>query len=607
MLIITIAPYKPIDNLEHYATSYQIATDATGTVILNSVDKSTQYLNLYPCTLETPLTTSYWYRYKRHVRDNVTTEDIETAYSAWAEYKPVANTSDLVIYNEISIDKPLVIVDKKLLEDVSRTTLTINTSDFRCNNDNHEATHWVIEDGVGNLLYTSLYDTTNKLSLTIDKSIIEYDSKSYLKIYVIHRSTTGVESEAGLLKVNVNESNFEISSTLTRIIPYTTCRIKLKKIFDSLPLLTIKYEVISTQDDTVLISKEMTEETTTIDIVGELLEPDSDYYLDIYSIGLSGNVVIKRKMITTIASSNVIKDNNIIFKKTITLQSEVPLTNDYVDNNSTFEDYNGIIPLVRNNDNKLYKGSYDRNTESIVLDPIKIFKSASAVTGEENGDFYAKMLDNSYLLIDTYVNTTPTFFVYRYDSYNDTCVLLHSMPRGNETKTLGYNNSVIVRDNEILYIPYGTKSIIRYDVKNNNLDTKNNSIPITDTTKSLLLLEADNKRLLVVGGNTDQCLSYSLDDNTFANAYPLSPDFRSCDLKAVSLVNGDALIFRMFKRDTDTEHDKVMYYDNFNNKMSFILPDTVGGFYPSKVVSLINGEVLLFVKTETHVKQYKFA
>ena len=233
MLIITIAPYKPIDNLEHFATSYYIASDSSGTTILNSIENSTTYLNLYPCTLETPLNTSYWYRYKRHIRDNTTGEIIASPYSEWTEYKPVANTSDLVIYNEISIDKPLVIVDKKLMEDISRTTITINSSDFRCNNDNHESTHWIIEDAVGNLLYTSLYDTVNKLSLTINKSTIEYDSRSYLKIYVIHRSTTGVESEAGLLKVNVNESNFEINSTLSRIIPYTSCRIKLKKIFDT--------------------------------------------------------------------------------------------------------------------------------------------------------------------------------------------------------------------------------------------------------------------------------------------------------------------------------------------------------------------------------------
>jgi hypothetical protein len=112
---------------------------------------------------------------------------------------------------------------------------------------------------------------------------------------------------------------------------------------------------------------------------------------------------------------------------------------------------------------------------------------------------------------------------------------------------------------------------------------------------------------LIIGGDIDQCIVFTPDTKLYNNAFPLHNDFRNRSLKTISLINGDALIFRINKRDTDTEYDNVIYYDNFNNKMSYIKPDTIGGFYPSSITSLINGEVIMELVTETHIMQYKFA
>lgn len=607
MLIITLSQYKPVDNLQHYATSYFIASDPSGANILDQVVKSTEYINQYPSNLQTPLSTPYYYSYIRHIRDNTSGEDIETTRSAWIEYKPVANTSNLVLYNEIVIDKPLIILNKEDIEDTSKTNIVIKTTDFRCSNDNHDSTHWVILDSIGNIVFESLYDKVNKTSITISKNDIDYNSRSYLKVHVIHRSSVGVESDVGIVKLNVNESNFEISSSLNRIIPYTTCRIKLNKIFQELPLLTIRYELLSTKEDIPILKRELANETTHIDIIGEVLEPDSSYYLDIYSIGLSGSIVTKRKIIKTVESSNVDRAYNVSFRKEIKILSSKPLTNDYVSNITTYEDYNGLVPLVKNNDNKIYKGKYDRNLEVLAIDPVSYFRSASLVSSSENDDLYTRMLDNSLLLVDTYVNTIPTFFVYRYDSYNDTCILLHSMSKGGESKTVGYNNNVIIKDNKLYYIPYGTKQIKRYDIKNNILDVIDSNIPIQDVSKGLVLLEINNNRFLIVGGELDQCLVFNAETKFYNNAFPLDSDFRNCRLKSISLINGDALIFRTEFRESDEDKDNVMYYDNFNNKMTYIKPDTIGGFYPTGICSLINGEVLLDFLSETHIMQYKFA
>lgn len=607
MLIITLSPYKPVDNLEHYATSYYIASDPTGVNILDQVVKSREYVNQFPSNLQTPLTVPYYYSYVRHIRDNTTGEDVEYPRSGWKEYKPVANTSNLILYKDIVIDKPLIILNKEAIEDSNNPIITIKTSDFRCNNDNHESTHWIILDGLNNVVFESLYDTLNKTSISIPKVDIDYSSRSYLKVHVIHRSTVGVESDVGIVKLNVNESNFEIGSSLNRIIPYTTCRIKLKKIFPDLPLLTIRYELLSTQNDVLILKRELPNETTSIDIIGEVLEPDSSYYLDIYSIGLSGSIVTKRKLIRTVVSSNIDKTFNINFNKEIKLINTKPLTNEYVFNTTTYEDYNGIVPLVKNNDNKIFKGKYDRTIDSLVIDVLNNFRSASLVSSTENNDLYTRMLDNSLLIVDTYVNTIPTFFIYRYDSYNDTCVLVHSMSRGGETKTIGYLNNVIIKDNNLYYIPYGTKNIIKYDYKSNNISTLDANIPINNVSNGLSLIEINNNRFLIIGGNVDQCIVFTPDTKLYNNAFPLHNDFRNRSLKTISLINGDALIFRINKRDTDTEYDNVIYYDNFNNKMSYIKPDTIGGFYPSSITSLINGEVIMELVTETHIMQYKFA
>lgn len=607
MLIITLSPYKPVDNLEHYATSYYIASDPTGVNILDQVVKSREYVNQFPSNLQTPLTVPYYYSYVRHIRDNTTGKDVEYPRSGWKEYKPVANTSNLILYKDIVIDKPLIILNKEAIENSNNPIITIKTSDFRCNNDNHESTHWIILDGLNNVVFESLYDTLNKTSISIPKVDIDYSSRSYLKVHVIHRSTVGVESDVGIVKLNVNESNFEIGSSLNRIIPHTTCRIKLKKIFPDLPLLTIRYELLSTQNDVLILKRELPNETTSIDIIGEVLEPDSSYYLDIYSIGLSGSIVTKRKLIRTVVSSNVDKTFNINFNKEIKLINTKPLTNEYVFNTTTYEDYNGIVPLVKNNDNKIFKGKYDRTNDSLVIDVLNNFRSASLVSSTENNDLYTRMLDNSLLIVDTYVNTIPTFFIYRYDSYNDTCVLVHSMSRSGETKTIGYLNNVIIKDNNLYYIPYGTKNIIKYDYKSNNISTLDTNIPINNVSNGLSLIEINNNRFLIIGGDVDQCIVFTPDTKFYNNAFPLHNDFRNRSLKTISLINGDALIFRINKRDTDTEYDNVIYYDNFNNKMSYIKPDTIGGFYPSSITSLINGEVIMELVTETHIMQYKFA
>jgi hypothetical protein len=368
------------------ATSYYIASDPTGVNILDQVVKSTEYVNQFPSNLQTPLTVPYYYSYVRHIRDNTTGEDVEYPRSGWKEYKPVANTSNLILYKDIVIDKPLIILNKEAIEDSNNPIITIKTSDFRCNNDNHESTHWIILDGLNNVVFESLYDTLNKTSISIPKVDIDYSSRSYLKVHVIHRSTVGVESDVGIVKLNVNESNFEIGSSLNRIIPYTTCRIKLKKIFPDLPLLTIRYELLSTQNDVLILKRELPNETTSIDIIGEVLEPDSSYYLDIYSIGLSGSIVTKRKLIRTVVSSNVDKTFNINFNKEIKLINTKPLTNEYVFNTTTYEDYNGIVPLVKNNDNKIFKGKYDRTIDSLVIDVLNNFRSASLVSSTENND-----------------------------------------------------------------------------------------------------------------------------------------------------------------------------------------------------------------------------
>lgn len=607
MLIITLSPYVPVDNLEHYASSFFIASDPQGVNILDQVLHSTEYVNQYPSNLQTPLTTSYYYSYTRHIRDNTTGEDIEYSRSVWKEYKPVANTSDLILYNDIVVEKPIIILNREDIDDVIKNDIVIKTTDFRCNNDNHESTHWIITDSLDNIVYSSLYDTTNKTTITISKTDIDYNSRSYLKVYAIHRSSVGIESDVGMVKLNVNESNFEITSSLSRIIPYTTCRIKLRKIFSDLPLLTIRYELLSTKDDTPILKRELANETTHIDIIGEILEPDSSYYLDIYSIGLSGSIVTKRKIIKTVVSSNLDKTYNMDYRKEITLVNTRAKTNEYLNFVTTHEDYNGLLPLAKNNDNKIFKGSYDRNLDMTSIDPLEVFRSASLVSTTENDGLYAKMLDNSILIIDTYVNTIPTFFVYRYDSYNDTCVLLHSMSRGGESKTIGYLNNVVIKDNILYYIPYGSKVINSYNIASNSLVAVDTAIPITNVDKGLSLIEINNNRLLITGGDIDQCLVFNIATKAYNNAFPLHGDFRNCTLKTVSLLNGDALIFRVSKRDTDEDYDNVLYYNNFDNKLSFIKPSTVGGFNPTTVISLINGEVILEMVSETHVMQYKFA
>lgn len=601
-LNIRISKFNPIDGLEHIATSYEIATDPDGVNIVDRVTKSTVYVNIYPAPINPIIGDVYYVRFKRHYKDSITDVESSADWTTFKRFVPTVNTSDLILYNEVIIEKPLIIIDKTKL-DSSSSTLKFTTTEFRCKDDTHVKTHWVITDIFGNTLYTALY-SDNLTTLEINKTDIDFESKSAIIVYAIHRSASGVESEPGKSNLNIDNSNFEIISSLQRVVPYSTYNVKLKKINTNLVLKIVKYELLRVDSTEAMIQKDLEEDTMSFTIQGELLESGSKYYLDIYTIGSDSRLIRKRKLLETLSVSKpYVRDIDYTYKKKVEFVKSIPKSTSSTDRFTVYEDNKGIIPMVKINDNRVFRSTWNRDTELLVSDPLNVYPTISLVTGD-NDEVFIKHLDKSLILIDSYISGIPTFSVYRYNGYNNTVSLVHTKTRATEEKTIGRNNAQVIIDNVMYYFSYNSNKLMKYNIINNTLEEE---LVFTKTINSnnFCLIEIQGNRLLILGGDTATLTySYNLITKEILEAYTLPSHFRNKELKSISLINGDALIFVSDSTGTNTQ---MLYYNYFDNDMEPLNITPVGNVYPDSIIALATGEVLLLANNSTETSYYKLS
>lgn len=602
-LNIRVSKFTPINGLEHIATSYVISTDQLGTNVVNTLIKSSVYVNIYPAPINPIVGDVYWVKFKRHYKDTVTDVESEGDWTIPKMFVPTINTSELILYNEVIIEKPLVIIDKNKL-DSSSSTLKFTTTEFRCSQDSHLSTHWIITDIFGTTLYVDL-DSVNLTTLEISKTLIDFESKTAIIVYAIHRSASGIESEAGKSNLNIDNSNFEIMSSLQRVVPYSTYNVKLRKINSNIPLKTVKYELLRVDSDEAMIQKDLEENVTSFVIQGELLESGSKYYLDIYTVGSDSRLIRKRKILETLSISKpYIIDTDYKYKKELTFVKSVPIQSSVTNNFTVYENNKGEIPMVKINDNKVYKAKWNRDTELVEIDQLRYYPTISLVTGD-NDEVFIKVLDKSIILIDSYISGVPTFSVYRYNAYNDTVSLLHTNTRSTETKCLGRNNAQVINDGILYYFPYGSNKLMKYDYTNNVLEEElvftNSPIGVNYS-----LIEINANRLLIIGGDltTTTTYSYNLDTKVILESFVLPEHFRNKETKSINLINGDALIFVTDPLGTNSE---MMYYDYFNNVIEPLVLTPMGNVFPDSIIALATGEILLLANNSTETSYYKLA
>lgn len=587
MTTIRIKAWVPISDLVHVSTTWQVAYDKECTNVISEVTSDSS-LNIVTLDFTVPLNEVYWVRAKRHF------DDSNADY--WTEAKEITNNitnHSLILAEDIFVDTPSVFCDIEGLFDDTKLNFEISSGKFR-GNDGHVSAHWIITDSLDRVLFSRLYDTTNLLSIIIDKDTA-LKTATQLKIKVIHVSSNGVESKPGELVVELNDFNFEITSNLSELKSFSNQVLDFKLINASLKSGLKRMDIFAASGER-LWYKILNEVELSVTIPWYVMTPASEFKLVISAINKTGVVSVLNTIIQT--QSNKVRDvidPEYVYSKVFEPANK--LTDIMLPNGITSQELGSsaiLLPLIGKTD--ISKAVYNPNTTEYVVTVDKV-NGLSTLNGT-NDNTYIKVLENNLLLIDTMTsNGFPMFLVYRHTLKNDTYTLVNALVRENEQHPVGMTNAIVqINDIEFVYIPHGTNVIRKYNIVQNQVIDLNN-IPLPNLISSVML-RLSGDRLLIMGGTDFTMKVYHLADDEFSDGISTMPgSFINRNLKTVRLINGDYLIFKTSQKVGDTE-SSVLYFDY--SELTFTeLPIVFDSdSYPTSVVTLLSGEVIFLRYTE---------
>ncbi len=576
MIVVKLKKWVPINGLEHLSTTWQIATDENFTNILEESENS-DMLEMYYSDITVPVDVSYYVRAKRHFNDSlvdywsevITVSNIEEAYSA------------MLLEKDNVIDEPMIFLDINQFQN-TEATFTVTTSSYRGILDAHLYTHWILTDYNNKVIYSSLYDSVNKTSISIPKSINIAD-RSNLLIRAIHVASGGVESKIGMLDINVSEFNFDIVTKLTNVIPNTDLIVNIVPIDNTKSTMIEKIEITDPNTNEILLTPVMNNNLFTIPWY--MLGIESVININIYAFDKQAKYSKLIKRLTVDKYNKELKEPDYTYN--ITLSAKVSEVDIHIPNFITSEyDVLGRLLSPKVNQNSISLLQY---TDGLIEDTGMILNGVSLLNANNEGT-YIKQFNTNMLLIDTFNNNDkPVFMVYTYNVHNNVYILDKTIERVEETSCIGRTNAIVQIDNRtFLYNPVGTDKIMKYDIVNNTISEINN-IPLLNITKGIFI-KLPNNRLLIAGGEDFNTVVYNIDTNKFSDGISSVPGlFVNTDLKVHELINGDSIIFRT----SDSDNEKSILYFDFETQ-KFVDNDlTFESDFPTSTISTNKGDIYM--------------
>lgn len=584
MILLQIRAWENQSAIRQIATLWEISTNEAFTDIIESVTTTGAELNYLKSSIIIPKGHTYYVRATRKFENAQADHTLNIV--------PVSNLDEVIDNNIIHseymyVERPYVYINEEEFNDDNSLDFEVRTSEFRCKQDGHVATHWIVTDINDNILFKSLYNTFDKTSIRLEKTN-DLFNKSVFIVYAIHVTTNGIESEKGILKYINDSFNFEIEGLTTSIPPYTDLNLYIvpETARDSY----IESVFLKTQADDGSITRGVnvtpSKGSGTIFIPGTELSYDSKYYLDVYCYNTLGEYTSKRITLTTKPSSFEHNGSNNVYEKKL---QEYPPT-DFASlllpgSFSCTELPNGEIIIPKRNSDKLvkYKGKYESTAQGgkieIDFGPGKLGygeRTDIILPSTSADNVLIKLLNNNILLIDCYnaggtgtVNR-PIFMVYNYDPVNDRFSFMHSLTRDNETIPLGYTNNLVqVSDKEVWYLSGDAGVLLAYNFISNSIRTIATFSEIGYDKASLIYNRKLGKMIITaftgkaitldpeVAFNPSQSFTEEMLNIKESKDVPFS-EWVNARLKPIELSNGDYLIVRI---DNPTANNSVAYYN----------------------------------------------
>jgi hypothetical protein len=209
MKVFRIPVWDNDSGVTHIATTWQLATDPDFTNIVQEVTDSTKYLDYWAINLVVPKGKIYYVRAKRKFQ--------EVDNDVWIGPKKVVNDEaglSEIIKPETKIEAPFIA--NVVLDYEDGLTLTLNPFS---GNVPHVSTSWIIKNAEnGEILYKSMFDTENLLSLNIKPDEIDFTNIPYITVTTVFHGKLGTESAPNTEFIELAKKYFEIDAN-KKIVP----------------------------------------------------------------------------------------------------------------------------------------------------------------------------------------------------------------------------------------------------------------------------------------------------------------------------------------------------------------------------------------------------
>jgi len=277
MIACSVKPWDLTSKLEHASTSYQISSDPNMITILDHINDTIEYKETWYSTLVIPENETYYVRSKRTLSDGTV--------MPWSDIKPVTseyNIDSLNIIEPIVLDTPSVTIDINEIVNNDLETITILASPMNYNKEGLYSTHWFITTLNGEVIYSKINDTINKDLIVVKKSDIDLYNRDGIIAYAIHKTASGIESNAGYINIELHKKNFTVEDDLSNVDSNVDLTINFTKIDDSLKTNISKIELLNKSNGNLLLSIDSDIDTTKVIINNLIMNSNSKYIVRLH-------------------------------------------------------------------------------------------------------------------------------------------------------------------------------------------------------------------------------------------------------------------------------------------------------------------------------------
>lgn len=587
-----IPPYPDSDVFTHIETIWEVSRtkDFLEEDIVDTTFTNGDKLNSFISSLSVPKDTTWYVRATRRFSEERSDEVLEPIEVM--NYNEVYNNN--IIHSEpVYVEKPFIYVNRDEFNDQNFIDFEIRTSEFRCKQDGHYATHWIITDIEDNVLFSYLNATSKE-----DRNFIRVNkttdliNKSVFFIHAIHVSTNGIESEKATYVFNNNNFNFDIIGITENILPGDDIIFTISPASARDSFVNSIYLKVPNGNGQITKGIDVTPSPgdNIIRIPGKELHYDSEYYLDVYCYNNHNEYTTRRLYLKTRKSDYAnLYNPNFRYKKELSTYPKGILSGfNTCTNYTTFELPNRTILIPKLNSDRLtkYKAIYTSDANGVkveldlgnnsnglgVLDNVQLPSTVS-------NDILIKMINGDMLLIDSVKPHTdgtnrPVFQVYSYNRIDDMFTLLHEdTVREKERFSLGRNNSIFqYSTSHLIYLDNGTGDIRAYDfIENKRYLVLEPEESIKDNIKNGCMFYNRKKGIAIIIGTNGSLYNYDPEANTLIESTDVPfEDWIGSIFKSVELPNGDHIIITLGSFDPVNMSNAIVYYDSLNNVYSKI-------------------------------------